>query len=132
MVVTAFDKDTDSSGNPDDLTATGVVEEAPDWLKCNGSRWVLRIDARGVRHESELRQDDLTTVYVYLLDEGVDVWRPVQARGLGDDRYQLVSVNSDPDDEHWEFNTGDVVRCEIRQLSGGHALVAFELIQRSA
>jgi hypothetical protein len=38
----------------DDLLATGTVEPAPDWLQCNGSRWVLRIDADGVRHESDL------------------------------------------------------------------------------
>lgn len=132
MVVTVFDEDTDSSGKPDDLVATGVVEEAPDWLSCKGSRWVLRIDTQGVRHESEIRQVDFAVVYVYLLDEGTDVWRPVQARKVADDCYQLVSVNSDPVDEQWEFNTGDVVRCKTRRLSGGDRLVAYELVQRSA
>jgi hypothetical protein len=42
MVVTAFDLDADERGEPDNLIASGVVEPAPDWLRCRGSRWVLR------------------------------------------------------------------------------------------
>jgi len=55
MVVTAFDEDTDEHGHPDDLLATGIVEPSPDWLQCKGSRWVLRIDRNGVRHQSDVR-----------------------------------------------------------------------------
>lgn len=54
MVVTAFEEDSDEHGKPDNLTATGVVEESPDWLQCKGSRWVLHINEQRVRHESEL------------------------------------------------------------------------------
>jgi hypothetical protein len=54
MTVTAFDEDTDEAGQRDDLLASGVVERSPDWLACNGSRWVLRIDSRGVHHQSDL------------------------------------------------------------------------------
>jgi hypothetical protein len=57
MLVTAYDEDSDEQGERDDLVATGTVEPAPDWLTCNGSKWVLRIDENGVRHESELRCD---------------------------------------------------------------------------
>ena len=53
LVVTAYDEDADETGARDDLLATGVVERSPEWLKCSGSRWVLRIDSRGVRHQSE-------------------------------------------------------------------------------
>jgi hypothetical protein len=55
MIVTAFDEDADAAGKRDDLIATGVVEQAPDWLQCRGSKWILRIDRNGVRHESEIR-----------------------------------------------------------------------------
>ena len=55
MVVTAFDQDVDENSNRDDLIASGTVERSPDWLQCRGSRWVLRIDSHGVRHESDLR-----------------------------------------------------------------------------
>jgi hypothetical protein len=54
MQVTAFDEDMEN-GQRDDLIAAGTVERSPDWLQCRGSRWVLRIDENGVRHESDLR-----------------------------------------------------------------------------
>jgi hypothetical protein len=55
MTVTAFEEDADENGQSDCLIATGVVERPPNWLQCNGSRWVLRINSDGVRHESDLR-----------------------------------------------------------------------------
>lgn len=71
-----------------------------------------------------------TTVYVALLNEGVDVWRPVQADHIGGDLYQLTGEQ--PDDEAWAFAVGDVVRCRERTLSGDWGrptpvLVAYEL-----
>jgi hypothetical protein len=56
MKLTAFDQDLDDEGNRDDLVATGVVERSPRRLRCNGSRWVLRIDENGVRNESDFRK----------------------------------------------------------------------------
>ena len=56
MEVIAFEEDLDDHGQRDNLVASGWVEPAPDWLRCKGSRWVLKIDEQGVRHESELRQ----------------------------------------------------------------------------
>jgi len=64
------------------------------------------------------------TIYVALLDEGTDVWRPVEAEELHDGIFRIVSRNSKPDDERWEFSSGSVVRCERRQLSEGAVLVA--------
>lgn len=54
MAAIAFDEDVDENGNPDNLIASGTVEKSPEWLCCNGSRWVLRIDRNGVRRESDL------------------------------------------------------------------------------
>jgi hypothetical protein len=53
MNVTAFDLD-EEDGKPDNLIASGTVEPSPEWLKCRGSKWMLRIDGNGVRHESDL------------------------------------------------------------------------------
>lgn len=53
--VIAFDEDLDEFGNRDDLIACGYVQAAPDWLRCIGSKWILRIDDNGVHHESEMR-----------------------------------------------------------------------------
>ena len=55
MRLTAFDDDSDVDGHRDDLIATGLVEPSPEWLRCKGSRWILRIDQNGVRHESDVR-----------------------------------------------------------------------------
>lgn len=55
MDVTVFEEDTGPDGARDDLTASGIIERAPEWLTNHGSRWVLRIDADGVAHESDRR-----------------------------------------------------------------------------
>jgi hypothetical protein len=55
MQVTAYMED-EEDGQRDDLIASGTVEPSPQSLRCLGSRWVLRIDEHGVRHESDLRR----------------------------------------------------------------------------
>jgi hypothetical protein len=74
----------------------------------------------------------LVTVMVPLLDEGVDVWRPVHAEVLPDGRYRIVTENPDPEDERWAFVTGAVVFCEERELEGESALVAVALADDTA
>ena len=67
----------------------------------------------------------LTTEYVALLDEGVDVWRPAQAESLDDGRYRLVGPV--PDTETWQFAPDSIVRCEFRTFEDGKSgLVAVE------
>src|SRR5512132_3913847 len=51
MAAIAFDEDADENGQRDDLIAFGIVEQSPPWLTCTGSKWLLRIDSSGVRHE---------------------------------------------------------------------------------
>ena len=57
------------------------------------------------------------TIYVYLLDEGTDVWRPVKAIQVRQNLYKIVSENRASEDENWQFSTGDLVRCELQPLS---------------
>jgi hypothetical protein len=53
-------------------------------------------------------------VYLELLDEGVDVWRPVQAERENDG---IVRLPSDaPEDETCAFPPGSRVRCEHRDI----------------
>lgn len=59
------------------------------------------------------------TIYVRLLDEGVDVWRPVSAETLGEGRYRIILENTKSEDEKWEFETGDVVHCVEKELLDG-------------
>jgi hypothetical protein len=63
-------------------------------------------------------------VYVALLEEGTDVWRPVVADVAGLGLFRLLG--SVPEDESWQFQPGEVVRCAERVLSGGPVLVAVE------
>ena len=67
---------------------------------------------------------DTQEIHVYLLDEGTDVWRPVDGQSLGQGAFRIVSQNPHPEDEKWQFATGDVVRCEIKELMDGAARVA--------
>jgi hypothetical protein len=66
------------------------------------------------------------TVYVELLDESVDVWRPVQAELESDHVFRLP--HAAPAGETWRFPPGSRVRCELRNLSDGQHLVAAELL----
>lgn len=69
------------------------------------------------------------TVYVELLNEDIQCWRPVLAERLDGDYYRLVGPR--PDDEKWPFATDDIVRCRLETLSGDFSrgaprLVAYE------
>lgn len=54
MKVTVYDDDVDEHNCPDAILATGIIEPSPPHARCRGSRWSLRINADGIRHESEL------------------------------------------------------------------------------
>jgi hypothetical protein len=66
------------------------------------------------------------TIYIELLDEGVDVWRPVEAEAETEDIFRLPPTA--PEGELWRFAPGSRVRCEWRDLSDGDALVAVALL----
>ncbi len=62
------------------------------------------------------------TIYMYLPDEAVDVWRPVQAEDLGNGFCRVLGTI--PEGEKWEFQPGSIVRVELKRLSDGDELVA--------
>jgi hypothetical protein len=69
-----------------------------------------------------------STIYVRLLDEGTDVFRPVSAKSLGGDIYELIAPAAyDPEDEQWEFEPGSRVRVTTRHGNDGEYLVATSL-----
>ena len=67
---------------------------------------------------------DIAQIYVALLDEGVDVWRPVQAERLSGNAYRILSQPYDRSIESWQFEPGDVVLCEMVESSEGRILAA--------
>lgn len=54
------------------------------------------------------------TILMPLVEEGTPVWRPVEARKIGKDRYQIPKSVLVPDHEKWLYQPGSTVRCELR------------------
>ena len=65
------------------------------------------------------------TVYVRLLEEAVDAWRPVEAIRISEATYRLSDAPI-PEDETWSFQPGDTVVAELRDgaLGSPRTLVA--------
>jgi len=66
-------------------------------------------------------------LFIYLLEEGTDVWRPTQAVAIGDGLFKILPTPEyEPEDEVWEFPPGSIVRCETRQNDSGEYIVAVK------
>lgn len=52
-------------------------------------------------------------IFVRLLGENVDVWRPVKAEQIAPDGFRIVDQPYDRGTERWEFEPGDEVLCEL-------------------
>jgi hypothetical protein len=59
----------------------------------------------------------MQTIYMPLLDEDVEVYRPVQARHIAGDLYLITG--DVPEGETWAFPPGLVVECAQKRFSGG-------------
>lgn len=68
-----------------------------------------------------------TTIYLSLLDENVDVRRPVQAEHIAGNVYLIVNQPYDRDVERWAFEPGARVVCEPVDTSEGRVLAAVRL-----
>jgi hypothetical protein len=70
-----------------------------------------------------------TVVYVRLLDEGTEVWRPASAIALGDGSFRIVKPDDyDPETEAWEFPPDSRVKCVRRKFAdGGKSLIAIAI-----
>ncbi|MDR1305695.1 MAG: hypothetical protein LBK76_10825 [Verrucomicrobiales bacterium] len=70
----------------------------------------------------------MKTLYVRLMDEGTEVFRPTEAELLSDGCFKLLPIEGyDPDDENWEFPPGSIVRAIERKLDGEKALIAVRV-----
>ncbi len=67
---------------------------------------------------------DLAEIFVRLLDEGVEVWRPIRAEHLGGSVYRIAAQDYDVEIETWEFEPGARVVCELVNTSDGRILAA--------
>jgi hypothetical protein len=63
-------------------------------------------------------------IYVRLLEEGVEVWRPVTATRVGGSMYRIVGDT--PAGESWEYKTAELVWCRVRVFADEtHGLEAY-------
>ena len=72
------------------------------------------------------------TIHVALLDEGLDVWRPVAARRLSKDTFLILDQDYDREAETRTFEPGTVVRCRRENREGAPILVASEAVWQAA
>ena len=63
-------------------------------------------------------------IYVSLLNEGINVWRPVSAEFISDNLYQILGEV--PEGEEWQFQPGEIVECKEAELSESKRLVAYK------
>ena len=57
------------------------------------------------------------TICMPLLQEGTDVWRPVQAEPLGGELFRVLGEV--PEEEMWKFPPGTIVLCREQVFDGG-------------
>ena len=69
---------------------------------------------------------NIKVIYVKLLEEGTDVWRPVFAKQKVGNVF-TIEPQEVPVDEEWEFSPGDSVVVEHRNLSGELVAVCSRL-----
>ena len=79
-----------------------------------------------------MSRNDSEIIYVALLDEGIDVWRPVMARRLPGGTYLILEQNYDRSTETWQFEPGAVVKGRVEKRNGRQITVAIEAAQQSA
>jgi hypothetical protein len=63
-------------------------------------------------------------IYVKLLDEGTDVWRPVQASRVAENVFVIDDQPYDRSIERWEFEPGERVLCDDVETDEGTILAA--------
>ncbi len=67
-------------------------------------------------------------IYVKLLDEGVNVYRPVPAKKINKNIYKLEGMDIyNPIDEKWEFPPESYVEVAERHLDNENILMAINL-----
>ncbi len=72
----------------------------------------------------------MTMIYIRLLDEGTEAFRPTLAEPVGRGVFKVLPTSDyDPQDEKWEFTPGSLVECKKRKLEGEDVLVAVKTHQ---
>jgi hypothetical protein len=71
----------------------------------------------------------MITIYIRLLDEGTEAFRPTTAKLLSSGNFEVLPTQDyNPKDEKWEFAPGSIVYCEERKLDGENVLIAVRAV----
>jgi hypothetical protein len=66
-------------------------------------------------------KESVMLIYVAVRGDPVDVWAPVKAVHEHGDCYRVMGSSPDPGHDHWQFSSGDIVRCESYTSYEGEA-----------
>jgi len=59
-------------------------------------------------------------IYIKLLDEGIDTWRPTFGEKIEKNIYKILPTKDyNPNEEEWEFIPGTIVKCECQKRDLG-------------
>lgn len=92
------------------VSCSGVDEEE---LIPRCREWAAEIDQQIGRTSPEA-----VTVFVPLIDEGTDCWRPAYAVKVGHGVYRLLQQPV-PSEERWAFCPGEAVECDHHDFADG-------------
>lgn len=70
---------------------------------------------------------EIIKIYVELLDEGIPVWRRVDAKPQENGTF-LICEQEIPEDEQWKFLPGEIVLVEEQVREGQQVLVAVDWV----
>jgi len=71
------------------------------------------------------KENSTVEIHVRLLDEGTECSRPTRGVSIGNGLFKLLPTeNYNPDDEHWEFIPGSIVRVKEVRVNDGVYLLA--------
>jgi hypothetical protein len=70
-------------------------------------------------------------IYVRLMDEGTEAFRPISVTSVSDGLYRIEGDHV-PDYEQWEFQPGEMVRAQTIQTSSGATLCVAAAPEDSA
>ena len=71
---------------------------------------------------------DEYTIYVKIVDESVDTWRPVRARKLADTVFTLLDQEI-PEEEIWEFLPNQTVSGQFKSEGGERIFFAEKKVE---
>ena len=75
-------------------------------------------------------ETETEVIFVRLLDEGTEAFRPALAQRLSGDIFQILAFpDFDPDDETPEFDFGDQVKCTSAISETGNYLRAMTQVK---